>query len=85
MADYARIYGISTWNHDQIKGHAEEIISDLAKTVISENPIMSFWKKFWKRRTNKLKRGFRAKHNKGRALDPRKMLTHFSAYNLLCQ
>ena len=26
MADYARIYGISTWNHDQIKGHAEDYI-----------------------------------------------------------
>lgn len=31
--------------------------------VISANPIMSFWKKFWKRRTNKQKRGFRAMHN----------------------
>lgn len=37
MADYARIYGISTWNHDQIKGHAEDYIRLGEDCYISES------------------------------------------------
>ena len=37
MADYARIYGISTWNHDQIKGHAEDYIRLGGDCYISES------------------------------------------------